>query len=213
MTLPCPALSGLPRSHFGAILVDPPWSFALRSMRSTSKSAHRHYPCMPLADIQAMPVADVAARDCALVMWTTAPFLQHAMATLASWGFTYKSAGAWAKQSPTGSAWQMGTGYTFRSAAEFYLLGTRGAPRRLSASVRNLVVAPIREHSRKPDQLRADVEAMYAGPFLEIFAREPAPGWTAWGNETTKFGAAPSEVRAASLRRTASAALPDGAGA
>ncbi len=122
--------------------------------------------------------------------------LPEALDTLRAWGFAFKSAGAWAKQSSTGAAWHFGTGYRYRSAVEFWLLGTIGRPRQKSRSVRNLIVAPVREHSRKPERMRADIEAMFHGPYLELFAREAAPGWLNWGNEVDKFIAATQPPRA-----------------
>ena len=175
--------------HYGLILADPPWQFALHSAKGEAKSPQSHYSCDTLEDIARLPVAKLAAPDCALMMWATAPMLPHALAVMECWGFEYKSGGSWAKQSSTGRAWQFGTGFIFRSAAEFYLLGTRGNPRPKSRSVRNLIVAPVREHSRKPDQIHADCEALFDGPYVELFARQRRPGWDAWGNETDKFEA------------------------
>jgi N6-adenosine-specific RNA methylase IME4 len=120
-------------------------------------------------------------------MWATAPMLDKAFETMACWGFKFKTAGAWAKQSSTGQKWAFGTGYCYRSAAEFWLLGSLGKPRARSRSVRNLIVAPVREHSRKPEQMRADIERLFPGPYIELFAREAAPGWASWGNEIAKF--------------------------
>lgn len=178
----------LPPRSFGAILCDPPWRFSNYSPKGEAKNATNHYDCMSLGEIKALPVSDLAAKDCALIMWATAPMLPQAIETLDAWGFTYKSAGAWAKQSKTGKKWSFGTGYVFRSATEFYIVGTIGKPRVKSRSIRNLIVAPVREHSRKPDDMHAHVEALFDGPYLEMFAREARPGWSAWGNETTKFG-------------------------
>lgn len=177
----------LQRRHYGVILADPPWSFANYSPAGWGKSPHRHYACMPLADIQALPVVELAAPDCMLVMWATAPMLPHALETIAAWGFTYCTMGAWAKQSATGAKWNMGTGYRLRSAVEPFLLASRGNPKQFARNVRNLVVAPVREHSRKPDALRHACEALWPGPRVELFAREAAPGWDAWGNEVAKF--------------------------
>jgi N6-adenosine-specific RNA methylase IME4 len=56
-----------------------------------------------------------------------------------------------------------------------------------SRGVRQLIVEPLREHSRKPDRVRADIEAMFDGPYVELFARSQRPGWDSWGNETQKF--------------------------
>ncbi len=174
-------------SRYGAIIADPPWRFALRSAKGETKSPQAHYACLPLPEIMALPVGQLAARDCALFLWATAPMLPQALATMAAWGFAFKTAGAWAKRSKADGGWSFGGGYILRSAAEFYLVGTIGSPGRVSRSVRNLIAAPVREHSRKPDQLHADVEALYPGPYAELFAREPRPGWDTWGNETDKF--------------------------
>ena len=58
---------------------------------------------------------------------------------------------------------------------------------RIAKNVRELILAPRREHSRKPDEFYSRVEAYCAGPYLELFAREQRSGWSSWGNETTKF--------------------------
>lgn len=178
----------LPQYQARVILADPPWYFRNFSARGEEKNPVAHYACMSLDDIQSLPVLELAnPSGCALVMWATAPMLREAFDTMAIWGFKFKSAGAWAKQSSTGQKWAFGTGYCYRSAAEFWLLGTYGKPRIRSRSIRNLIVAPVREHSRKPDQMRADIERLFAGPYIELFAREAAPGWASWGNEITKF--------------------------
>lgn len=176
--------------HYGVILADPPWYFRNYSTAGEEKNPVAHYSCMNTEAIARLPVNQLAAPNCALFMWATAPMLPDALALMSAWGFAFKSAGAWAKQSSTGGKWAFGTGYCFRSAAEFYLLGTIGKPKVLSRSIRNLIVAPVREHSRKPEQMRNDVEALYAGPYAELFARQPHSGWDSWGNETDKFEAA-----------------------
>lgn len=177
---------------YGVILADPPWRFELYSEKGEEKSPQKHYGTMKLADLAALPVAPLANREgCALIMWTTAPVLAWSLKLLDAWGFSYSSAGAWAKQAKGGGGkWTFGTGYRYRSAAEFWLLGTIGQPRQTSRSERNLIVAPVREHSRKPDAMHEMIERQFAGPYLELFARERRPGWTVWGNEIGKFDGA-----------------------
>lgn len=178
---------GLPLGYAGTILCDPPWSFRLYSEKNTRKSPQGQYGCMGLSEIMALPVASLCLPDACCVMWATAPMLPHALKTLEAWGFDYKSAGAWAKQTSTGKAWQFGTGYVYRSAAEFWIYGSRGKPKLRSRSIRNLIVAPVREHSRKPDCMRTNIEAHLPAPYVELFARESSPGWLTWGNQATKF--------------------------
>ena len=172
---------------YGALLVDPPWAFANYSAKGEAKNPKAHYSCMDLEAIKALPVHQLSAPDCALIMWATSPMLPQAIDTMRAWGFTFRSAGAWAKHSSTGTKWAFGTGYCYRSAAEFFLLGTIGKPRQQVRNVRNLIVAPIREHSRKLEQKRRDIEALWPGPYADLFARQSAAGWDAWGNEISRF--------------------------
>lgn len=173
--------------RYRVILCDPPWYFKNFSEKGEKKNPVAHYDCMDLPSIKALPVSQLAAPDCALVMWTTAPMLPEAIEIMKAWGFRFKSAGAWAKQSSTGEKWAFGTGYCYRSAAEFWLLGTLGNPRQRVRNVRNLIVAPTREHSRKPDQMRTDIETLWEGPYCELFGREQHRNWDVWGNQTDKF--------------------------
>ncbi|HEV8030058.1 MAG TPA: MT-A70 family methyltransferase, partial [Stellaceae bacterium] len=179
---------GLKRHHFGAILADPPWHFRTYSAKGTGRGAVSHYDTMTLDDIQALPVADMAADDCALFLWATDPMLPQALDLMASWGFQYKTvAFTWAKTTKGGDGWALGCGYWTRANPETCLFGTRGRPQRLSRSVRQLIVTPRREHSRKPDEAQAGIEELVPGPYLELFARESRPGWTTWGNEAGIF--------------------------
>lgn len=178
-----------PMGQFGLVLCDPPWKFLSRDgVSSVPTSADDPYPTMSLDELRAMDMSFTGAADCVCVMWATAPLLPEAIDMLGAWGFAYKTAGAWAKQSSTGRKWAFGTGYIFRSAAEFYVVGMRGSPRLKSKSVRNLIVAPIREHSRKPEQMHEMCERLFEGPYLELFGRQQRPGWTVAGNESSKFG-------------------------
>lgn len=162
----------------------------------------RHYETMALADIKALPVNHLAAPDCALFMWAVDPMLPHALEVGSAWGFEFKTvAFYWAKTRREGSTrgrdlegWDkhfpMGTGYWTRANPEMCLLFTRGRPKRLSAGVRKLLVEPRREHSRKPDRVHTDIEALCAGPYVELFGRAPRPGWDVWGNQVDKFAVA-----------------------
>jgi N6-adenosine-specific RNA methylase IME4 len=180
--------------RYGVIYADPPWSFRTYSDKGKGKSADRHYPVLSLAEIKALPVGDMAAEDCALLLWATFPLLPRALEVIAAWGFAYKASGfLWAKQTTTGRTWHFGCGYGTRKNTEPCLLATRGRPRRLptGGSVRELVVAPRREHSRKPAEVRDRIGLLFPGPYLELFARERAAGWDArLSPEADLFGVA-----------------------
>jgi N6-adenosine-specific RNA methylase IME4 len=146
-----------PPNHYKVIYADPPWTFATYSRKGKGRSAEAHYDCMSMADIEALPVAQWAAEDCVLFLWTTDPLLEKVFGIIRAWGFTYKTVGFyWAKlnkAAPSGHNLDFFTGLGFwtRANPELCLLATRGKPRRRRADVRKLIVSPRREHSRKPD--------------------------------------------------------------
>lgn len=189
---------GIPQRHFGAILIDPPWTFAAYSGKGKARSAERHYDTMKMQQIMALPVGDLAATNCCLFMWTSWPLLPEALDVIKVWGFKYKTAGFdWMKANATqGDLFkedmngQVGMGYWTRSNSEPCLLAVRGSPKRLHADVRMAIIEPRREHSRKPDCVHGRIERLVAGPYLELFARQQRPGWTCWGAESSKFGVA-----------------------
>ncbi len=175
----------LPPGPYAVIYADPPWAFSCwrRQPWSGRGDAH-HYSTMALNDIKALPVADIAAADCALFLWATSPMLPEALEVVAAWGFQYKTvAFAWAKTRRSGG-WHVGMGYWTRANAEFCLLATRGNPRRVARDVPSLVVAQVGRHSAKPPAVRNRIVRLMGDlPRIELFARERAPGWDVWGND------------------------------
>jgi N6-adenosine-specific RNA methylase IME4 len=192
---------GLPRGHYGAILADPPWVFEClwggRPNKTPagvpSRAIERHYDLQDDDEIAALPVEQLAAPDCVLFMWTCWPVLFRSRAIIDAWGFTYKTcAFSWMKGDPyrlfaLQEDLRMGLGYWTRANTEPCLLATRGKPKRVNTDVRQAILEPIREHSRKPDCVHERIERLVAGPYLELFARQSRPGWATWGNEATKF--------------------------
>jgi N6-adenosine-specific RNA methylase IME4 len=178
--------AALPKGHFQAILADPPWRFATWSLNGMDRAADNHYATMSTHDIVNLPVGDLAAEDCVLFLWTSWPHLKSAMYVLDRWQFTYKTcAFDWMKTTSAGDL-AMGLGYWTRANTEPCLLATRGKPRRIKADVRQAILAPRREHSRKPD-IYERIERLVPGPYLELWARQRRPGWSSWGDEVDKF--------------------------
>jgi N6-adenosine-specific RNA methylase IME4 len=196
---------GIERSHYAAIIADPPWHFKARTELQTSnwnsrRDAEKHYAVMGIDEIKAMPVKALAAKDAHLFIWTTGPNLQRTFEVIEAWGFRYSAvAFTWVKLKRSFNAMQLrvlptlesdlhvGLGLTTRKNAEFCLLARRGNARREAKNVREIILSPVREHSRKPDEVYDRVTRYCAGPYLELFSRQSRPGWTTWGNEATKF--------------------------
>lgn len=182
------------------ITADPPWYFRNRTGAVSDRDPRRHYSVMTLDEIQAMPVKEVAARDAHLFLWVTGPCLRQAFDVFDAWGFRYSGvAFTWVKLKKSHNPHQLrvlpsaesdlhvGLGFTTRKNAEFCLLGRRGSAKRVAKNVREIIMSPVRAHSRKPEEFFPRVEAYCDGPYLELFSRCDRPGWQAWGNETGKF--------------------------
>src|SRR5262249_28834895 len=150
------------------------------------RAAENHYKTLDGLDILSMPVAELALPDSVLFLWISWPLLETGLATIRQWGFQYKTcAFAWMKANGTQMHMfddeiqpDMLLGYWTRANSEVCLLATRGQPRRLNADVRQGIIAPRREHSRKPDGIHDRIERLVPGPYLELFARQERPGWT-----------------------------------
>lgn len=180
---------GLRMFGYRVIYADPAWNYD----GGGNRNCCRHYATMSPAEIAALPVGHLAGDSCALFMWVTDPFLAAGMEVMRAWGFRYVSvAFHWAKRTKRDRAWHMGTGYGTRANVEtclFGMIGDLGLPK--ARDVRRLIVEPVREHSRKPDRVAGDIERLYDGPYVELFARTKRPGWDSWGNEVDRFESAP----------------------
>ena len=170
---------------YGIIYADPPWQYKVYSKKGAGRSAESHYPTMSIEDIRALPVGELADRDCALFLWITFPMLLDALSVIKAWGFTYKTvAFAWVKQNKKANTLFWGMGYWTRANVELCILATKGRPRRKSAGVHQVVLAPVEEHSKKPDIVRDKIVTLMGDlPRIELFARQTPPGWDVWGNE------------------------------
>jgi N6-adenosine-specific RNA methylase IME4 len=180
---------------YGAILADPPWAFRNWSAKGTGRNAVSHYDCLDFDALASLPVANLAADDCALFLWAVDPLLDVALELIRAWGFKYKTvAFYWVKQNSKNDGFFTGLGYWTRANPEQCLLATRGNPPRKAKNVRRLVVEPRRQHSRKPDCVRERIERLVAGPYLELFARKTKPGWDCCGDQAALFdrGAVPT---------------------
>lgn len=195
-----------PHGGYRAILADCPWLFKNRSEKGELKNPNQHYECLPMEDMMSFPVEVLAASDAAIFLWGTSPMLDQQITLMKSWQFRYVGVIPWCKESKNSGGldtddpehkWTFGPGYWFRSAAEFLIVGVRGAPRLLPTRtrVRNLIYAPVREHSRKPDQQYEIIEALLPGPYLELFSRASRIGWDHFGNEAGKYDSSKRDLR------------------
>jgi N6-adenosine-specific RNA methylase IME4 len=203
----------LPDKTFSVVLADPPWSYNTWKSQK-SRTADSKYPVLPLQDIKAMPMQSILADNAAVFLWVTAPMLNVQLDVLKSWGLRYvtvaftwvklgrkpldvaksqaeRMAGnpiAYAGASPAmPHKLHMGLGHYTRANAEFCILGLKGKMPVSSRSVHQILLAPLREHSRKPDEQWSRIDDLYPdGDRVELFARPSVTRpshWHTWGLE------------------------------
>ncbi|GAB4071730.1 hypothetical protein KHC28_00305 [Ancylobacter sonchi] len=187
--------AGMP-GGYRVICIDAPHKFV-----AGTKRRPQHYKRMTDDEIAALPIRALAdPAGCWLFFWTTGPKLPKAFGILKSYRFRYSGMGfVWLKTHMRfgrageplfypRNCFHVGQGYTTRKNAEFCLLARIGKPKRLSASVFEVILSARREHSRKPEEFYERVQTFAPGPYVEIFARQRRSGWDCWGNETDRFG-------------------------
>jgi len=179
---------------FDLIMADFPWCFDTWSgAGKNEKSPEKHYKTMSLDQIKAMPIGHLGARDCLYWIWATHPMLPLQLSCLKPWGLKYVTSGVWVKyvlnkKDPKARNLSFGTGYRLRCASEPFIIATNGNPK-TARTVRTVVMGPLREHSRKPEEAYAAAEEMI-GPGarkLDMFSRQPRAGWQQFGDESDKF--------------------------
>lgn len=177
----------------GVVYLDPPWKFEVWSRDRVrdlkgNRSAEKHYETMTFAEIQALPIGHLLRGDGVLLMWILDTQMDRALELIRGWGLVYRKIGfVWVKLGRTTNKPVLSTGYWTRNGAEVCLLATTGAPSRLDCGVPQVLLAPRRQHSRKPDEIAERIERLLPGPYCELFARRRRPGWTCWGKELDKF--------------------------
>lgn len=171
----------LPRKKYGIIYADPPWSYDDK----LDKGRRLKYNVEDDEWIAALPVYEIADANCILFIWVTFPKLREALAVIECWGFTYKTVGfTWVKTIERGRSLAWGMGRWTRSNAEVCLIATKGKPKRLRKDVHSVVLSPVREHSRKPDEVRESIVRLCGDlPRIELFSRNATIGWDSWGNQ------------------------------
>lgn len=180
-----------PNKKYSVIYADPPWEYR----QGGRGAAKNHYKTMSAKALSQMPVRDICTDEAVLFMWATFPNLPDALDVMAAWGFTYKTAAfVWVKQNKKTSSLFMGGGFYTRANAEVCLLGTSKKSKAKSVieshSVRQIIVAPVREHSQKPAETRCRIQELMGAKhsYIELFARNTTPGWDVWGDEVNKYG-------------------------
>jgi len=141
---------------------------------------------MDIKDIQNLPVNSIADKNSILCMWATFPILPNCIDLVKKWGFDYSTVlFTWIKTNKNTNSWFWGCGNYTRSNAEIVILGKKGSsPPRQSKSISQIIIAPIAQHSKKPNIVRTKIVKLFGNlPRIELFARTKIHGWDTWGND------------------------------
>jgi N6-adenosine-specific RNA methylase IME4 len=184
------------------IYTDNPWKFDNAQSHDPARGGtpYKQMSLQELCDMGPL-IQAVAHEDCALFMWASLTKIPEALECMDAWGFgpVVTTPFVWVKLNPTGSIEQQGRdiilknglrsgqGYWTNTNAEIVLLGRRGKPKRVRKDIKQIVLAPVGDHSAKPPEVAERIKQLMGEdlPGLELFARPPArvKGWTRRGFE------------------------------
>jgi len=167
----------IPDGKYNVIYADPPWKYDFGF--DIYGAADRHYHTMSIEELCNLPIPELTEDNAVLFLWVTSPKLFDAQRIIKAWGFDYKTSFVWDKVKHV-----MGHYNSVRH--EFLLVCVKGSFPKQSNTLHDSVIEIERsdEHSEKPDYFRQLIEEMYPkSKKIELFARQIAEGWDAWGNE------------------------------
>ena len=170
-----------PAGTFGVIYANPPWTRVEVSDEPDAPASDR-YRKMTLGEIQKLTDANnidvktVFAPDCVLYMWTPDTKVDDAKAVLKAWGFTQKAFMVWVSDT-------QGPGRWARSRHELLMVATKGQPLppRENDIPDSVIIEPRGDESDHPASFYDLLDRIYPGvPKLELFQKQPRPGWDGW---------------------------------
>ncbi len=170
-------------AKYKIIYCDPPWLYNDKALAG-KRGAVCKYPVMTTFAISRLPIETITDKDCILFIWTTWPMYQNVLKIIEAWGFTFKTlAFIWIKRNENGTIFK-GMGNWTRSNSEYCLIATKGNPKRIDASISQVIESRNKEHSKKPDIVRDKILKLCGDlPRIELFARTKVHGWDVWGND------------------------------
>ncbi len=163
---------------YPTIVIDPPWDWGDEGDVDHFGRGRPVYATMPIHEITALPVSDLAAENAHLYLWITNRSLPKGFGLLEAWGFRYVTVLTWVKPS-------IGMGNYFRGSTEHVLFGVRGSLEILARDQGTWFAAQRPpQHSAKPPEFYQLIERCSPAPWLEMFGRGPRKGWSVWGAES-----------------------------
>ncbi|CAN8246560.1 unnamed protein product [Cochlearia groenlandica] len=161
---------------FGVVMADPPWDI------------HMELPYGTMADDE-MRTLNVPSlqTDGLIFLWVTGRAMELGRECLELWGYKRVEEIIWVKTNQLQRIIRTGrTGHWLNHSKEHCLVGIKGNPEVNRNIDTDVIVAEVRETSRKPDEMYAMLERiMPRARKLELFARmhNAHAGWLSLGNQ------------------------------
>lgn len=176
---------------YKTILIDPPWRYGNRTGKSSPEHKRlKRYETMNIEELKEMRdiIKKISDEECHMYMWCTWSMMNEGLELMKEYGFEYKTGIPWLKVAKNGEPDGRCMGFYGRVVTEFMLFGVKS---KKSKSFRtkpphnkkNIIIAPKREHSRKPDEQYEHIESKSYEPYIELFARNEKENWDRWGDE------------------------------
>ena len=160
---------------FQTIVIDPPWDWNDEGDINQFGRTKPDYKTIPVEEIEQLPIAKIADKNCHLYLWVTNRSLPKAFRLIDAWGFRYITCITWVKPS-------IGVGNYFRGDTEQILFCVKGDQPLKRHDVGTHFLAPRGDrHSAKPDEFYRLVESCSYAPYIDIFGRKSRENWAVWG--------------------------------
>jgi len=179
----------MPEGKYQVIYMDIPWKYDVDLSKGATRSPENNYPVMDLEEIKnfGKKVIELAADNCVLFMWITAPKLNWMNDVLNACGFEYKTNLIWDKIKPN-------MGHYSSVRHEILIIAGKGnsAPTCDGKTIQSIdsvqSIEKSSKHSEKPLEFMDIIDKLYPNPNwkkIELFARNKNKrlNWDYWGEE------------------------------
>ena len=156
--------------------------------------ASKHYPLMKDKELLDMKdfIKDITKDNSIIFMWATPPRLDFAIKLMNEWWFSYKTIAFNRVKINNDWTYRVNPWYYTASNCEVVLLwikwenNWRFKPKK--TMINQIISEHIREHSRKPDIVRDNIDIMYPNlDKIELFARTKKEWWEVRWNQVNLF--------------------------
>ena len=178
---------------YAVLCIDPPWPKKKGGIRKARPNQGRSldYATMSVEGIFELldkEVFPVASEQHTAFVWGVDQFLHDGENAMRERGYRMHARLVWDKENGIAPAFSLR--YSHEYVTWWYKPKFMKVANDARGKFRSVIREPAREHSRKPDGFYEVVDSWFPDVRkLDVFSREPRPGWEQWGNQTEYFAA------------------------